>query len=208
VALGCGTQLLGYKESAEPNIHGKLLAVFIDELVREAEIQMNQISAVAVSAGPGSYTGLRIGMATAKGLCFGLNIPLIALSTTESMVHAFLRQHRPSVGDLLLPMVDARRLEVFTRIFDHNGNPVSEPMNYISGQQGLLPEKFSGKIHLFGSGAEKMTPGFKEWHVAVYPESYLHAGNLLESAYSRLESGTFDSTAYTVPFYGKEWQRG
>jgi tRNA threonylcarbamoyladenosine biosynthesis protein TsaB len=198
---------LGYKESAETNIHGKLLAVFIHELLRESGIKPGQLSAVAVSAGPGSYTGLRIGMATAKGLCFGLNIPLIAISTTESMVQAFLEKENPEAGDLLVPMVDARRLEVFTRLFDHAGNPISEPINYISGQEGLLPEGFTGRIHLFGSGAEKMKPGFNEWRVAVYPESYLHARNLLEAACFRLESGTIDSTAYAVPFYGKDWQK-
>lgn len=208
VALGCGKQLLGIKESAESNIHGKLLAVFVDEVMRDAGIKTEQLSAVAVSAGPGSYTGLRIGMATAKGLCFGLNVPLIAISTTESMVQAFLQRQRPPAGDLLVPMVDARRLEVFTRVFDHDGKPISEPKNYISGQDGLLPAECTGQVHLFGSGAEKMKPGFKDVRVVVYPESYVHAENLLELAYSRMESGTFDSPAYTVPFYGKEWQKG
>jgi tRNA threonylcarbamoyladenosine biosynthesis protein TsaB len=208
VALGCGGRLLGFKESADPNSHGKRLAVFIEELLRESAIKIEQISAVAVSAGPGSYTGLRIGMATAKGLCFGLNIPLIAISTTESMVHSFLQKERPEAGGLLVPMVDARRLEVFTRVFDHEGKPISEPMNYISGQDGLLPAECTGRVHLFGSGAEKMKSGFKDVDVVVYPESYVHAENLLELAYSRMESGAFDSPAYTVPFYGKEWQKG
>ncbi len=208
MALGCGGRLLGFKESADPNSHGKRLAVFIEELLRESAIKIEQISAVAVSAGPGSYTGLRIGMATAKGLCFGLNIPLIAISTTESMVHSFLQKERPEAGGLLVPMVDARRLEVFTRVFDHEGKPISEPMNYISGQDGLLPAECTGRVHLFGSGAEKMKSGFKDVDVVVYPESYVHAENLLELAYSRMESGAFDSPAYTVPFYGKEWQKG
>ncbi len=208
VALSCGKQLLGIKESAESNIHGKLLAVFIGEVMRDAGIKTEELSAVAVSAGPGSYTGLRIGMATAKGLCFGLNVPLIAISTTESMVHAFLQRQRPSAGDLLVPMVDARRLEVFTRVFNHEGKPISEPKSYISGQDGLLPEECTGLVHLFGTGAEKMKPGFKDVRVVVYPESYVHAENLLELAYSRMESGAFDSPAYAVPFYGKEWQRG
>lgn len=208
VALGCGGRLLGFKESADPNSHGKRLAVFIEELLRESAIKIEQISAVAVSAGPGSYTGLRIGMATAKGLCFGLNIPLIAISTTESMVHSFLQKERPEAGELLVPMVDARRLEVFTRVFDHTGKPISGPMNYISGQEGLLPEDYTGKIHLFGSGAEKMKPGFKNISVTVYPESYIHAQNLLELAVFRIEESKFDSLAYTVPFYGKEWQKG
>ena len=208
VALGCGGRLLGFKESAEPNSHGKRLAVFIEELLRESGIKTEHISAVAVSAGPGSYTGLRIGMATAKGLCFGLNIPLIAISTTESMVHAFLQKERTADGDLLVPMLDARRMEVFTRVFDHTGKPISEPINYISGQGGLIPEARTGQIHLFGSGAEKMKPGFENAHVTVYPESYIHAKNLLELAESRMQFGTFDSLAYAVPFYGKEWQKG
>jgi tRNA threonylcarbamoyladenosine biosynthesis protein TsaB len=147
-------------------------------------------------------------MATAKGLCYALEIPLMAISTTEAMCSRFLSVHKPAGEDLLLPMVDARRMEVFTRIFDAGGNPVSEPRNYISGDGGLIPETFSATLHLFGSGAAKMEEGFAPLSVRIYPESFIHAEFLLPLAMSRFTDRRFDPLAYTVPFYGKEWQGG
>lgn len=208
VALGRGSEKPVSRESEEPNSHGRVLTLLIEEVLRVSGLKPKNLEAVAVSSGPGSYTGLRIGMATAKGLCFALEIPLIAISTTQAMCARFLSVHQPAEGDLLLPMVDARRMEVFTRLFDSGGNPVSEPLNYISGGERLIPENFSATLHLFGSGAAKMEQGLKPHSVRVYPESFIHAEFLIPLALSRFSEGRFDPLAYTVPFYGKDWQGG
>ncbi len=208
VALSTGSGFHVSRESHEPNSHGKVLTLLIEEILELAGLKAKDLDAVAVSAGPGSYTGLRIGMATAKGLCYALDRPLLAVSTTEAMCTRFLSTQVLGEKDLLLPMIDARRMEVFTRIFDAKGKAVSEPLNYISGDTGLVPDGFSGALHLFGSGAAKMEEGLSHYSVKIYPESFIHAENLLSLAFSRFSENRFDPLAYTVPFYGKEWQGG
>ena len=118
VALSIDGKTIAFKEETAQNIHASKLTLFISEVMEQAGIKFNDLDAIAVSKGPGSYTGLRIGVSTAKGLCFALDKPLIGINTLKMMATGFLAEHAGYEG-LVCPMIDARRMEVFTAVFDH-----------------------------------------------------------------------------------------
>src|ERR1700736_6573746 len=123
VALARDGNVLGFKEVNERGIHAELITLFVEELIKRAKLQYTDIDAVAVSCGPGSYTGLRIGISTAKGLCFALDRPLIAIETLDAMASGLINmnEYREKDNLLLCPMIDARRMEVYTALFTTRG---------------------------------------------------------------------------------------
>jgi tRNA threonylcarbamoyladenosine biosynthesis protein TsaB len=123
VALAIDGNVLAFKQVNERNIHAEVITLFIDELINTAALTYNNLDAIAVSCGPGSYTGLRIGVSTAKGLCFALNKPLIAIETLEAMAYGIIGEKIISVDHdvLLCPMIDARRMEVYCALFNADG---------------------------------------------------------------------------------------
>ena len=124
-ALSVDGQMIVSRFNREGTNHARLLPVFIEELLSELKERSLQLDAVALSEGPGSYTGLRIGASTAKGLCYGFNIPLVPIATTEVLCAALMAKHNVLDGDYLLPMVDARRMEIYTALYQvQNGVPV------------------------------------------------------------------------------------
>ena len=180
--------------------HAELLHVFIDEVLKEAGLAPTELQAVAVSKGPGSYTGLRIGVAAAKGLCYALDLPLIALPTLRIMAEA-----APVKDGVLIPMLDARRMEVYSAVFDARLQPLRETRAEI-----LTKDSFAGfltgqPVHLLGSGAAKCRelltdPGF-HFYPEVLPSS-LEMGKL---AYGAFREGRFEDLAYFEPFYLKDF---
>jgi tRNA threonylcarbamoyladenosine biosynthesis protein TsaB len=123
ICLSDGDKILGIRETSDHNSHSRVVAVFIEELLRETGISKHSLDAVAVSKGPGSYTGLRIGVSTAKGLCYALDKPLISIGTPEAMAHGMKlhpRVEKSGLPVIYVPMIDARRMEVFTALFDEN----------------------------------------------------------------------------------------
>ena len=130
VALSKNGEILSLKETARKNSHSEVVTLFIDDLLRENKIQYTDLNAVAVSKGPGSYTGLRIGVSTAKGLCYALDIPLIAINTLRSMAYdmaeIYLKERKASENILFCPMIDARRMEVYSAIYNKDNNEVRE----------------------------------------------------------------------------------
>src|ERR1700712_2683209 len=126
VALTKDGNVLAFKQLDERNIHAEIITLFIEELIKGAAIQFNDLDAIAVSCGPGSYTGLRIGVSTAKGLCFALDKPLIAIETLSAMAHGMITKegYGPADNILLCPMIDARRMEVFTAVFTTDGDKI------------------------------------------------------------------------------------
>src|ERR1700761_7507521 len=122
VALAKDGVVLAYRQIDERNIHAEIITIFINELIAEAGIQYKSIDAIAVSSGPGSYTGLRIGISTAKGLCYALDKPLIAVETLAAMADGIRAEENSYQQTLLCPMIDARRMEVYTAVFDAAGN--------------------------------------------------------------------------------------
>lgn len=206
VALGKDGRLLGEEISEEPNGHSRVLATLIQTVLARHGYAPSDVDAFAVNSGPGSYTGLRIGMSTAKGLCYALEKPLIAITAFNSMVQAFLASHTVNPEDWILPMIDARRMEVYTQVYDANAKPLNEQRAHISGEEGLLPSVPGGKLWLIGSGAQKMQEGLSAYKTEVVPDAFLSAAGLLFPALERFGAGAFDDVAYTTPNYGKAWQ--
>lgn len=185
--------------------HAERLNVFIAEVMREAGHGLKALDAVAVGTGPGSYTGLRIGLSAAKGLCFALDKPLIGMGTLE-ILHAELRSgdHHFDAADVLFPMVDARRMEVYTRPFDAGGRPMAETAPLILDDAWCTERPTAGRTFAFGDGADKATelwerhPGIT--HVAGIRPA---VQGLARCAAERYAQKQFSDLAYLVPEYGK-----
>jgi len=206
VVLADGARVLAFREEEnERHTHAERLNVFIQDVLEEAGVNMSALDAVAVGIGPGSYTGLRIGLSAAKGLCFALRIPLIGMSTLEVLLHELLAMD-PLIppGAVLMPMVDARRMEVFTLSAERNGEPLeaARPLVMDEAWLGGLPTGRTTVV--FGDGADKASElWIDRSHVIHVPGIRpAHTGlAVLGDVHYRKES--FSDLAYLVPDYGK-----
>lgn len=194
-------------EDQGPMNHAQKLAPFIEKCMEEMARREMKLDAVAVSIGPGSYTGLRIGLSTAKGLCFGLGIPLITVSTLEILAVKVMFRSMDWTGDeILVPMLDARRMEVYTAAYDFALNQIMSPMPYIldAGSYRNLPE--GRKIVFFGPGSDKAKDVVdipaSEWIDGI--KAYARDMTALSEKAFR-ENRTAD-VAYAVPEYLKDFQ--
>lgn len=190
---------------ASPNMHASHLTVFVDEVLAQAGISKAMLAAVAVSMGPGSYTGLRIGVSAAKGLCYALDIPLLAINTLDAMLAGFIGQGQAVVGadSRLLPMIDARRMEVYTAVYDQQGNVLAPTEAKIVDETSFGT---TGDFILFGSGADKFVPLFEgQQHVRIVTEFHNAAGHFSANAYQKFEAGLFEDLIYFEPFYLKDF---
>lgn len=210
VALSHNGILSGHRLSLVKNAHSKILNILIDELLQEAHLKYSDLDAVAVSKGPGSYTGLRIGVSTAKGLCYALDIPLIAPDTLFCMAAGFLASNT-SLPDnaLLCPMIDARRMEVFTAVYDKTISIVL-PVDASIIDDGAFSELEAGRqVYYFGDGAEKCFPVLSvrpNWQfVAGFVNS---ASHMLKIAESCFHASRFEDVAYFEPWYLKDFIAG
>ena len=194
----------------EQRDHGKFLHPGIQELIKKASISIEQLDAISVAAGPGSYTGLRVGMATAKGLCYGLNKPLIAVGTLEILALAAItatgiKTHE--CATLFCPMIDARRMEVFTALYDPNMQLVLEPVAMILDESSFANMLLKNQIRFVGSGAKKWELICTHQNAVFTPVS----GNLLAMstlAYRKYVYNDFTDLAYSEPLYLKEFFGG
>jgi len=216
VALSNSGQLIGLRESNKKNAHSSLITVFIEELMRSSGLAFASIDAVAVSKGPGSYTGLRIGVSTAKGICYALDKPLIAISTLESMAAGMINEmesgtpsETPSQSILICPMIDARRMEVYSALFDQNLHPVREiQAEVITGDSfgGFIKDNL---IWFAGDGSEKCKTVLGHHANARFMEDFSPSAkymiNLAEAKFQRSE---FENVAYFEPFYLKDFIPG
>ncbi len=202
-------ELLSLRESDEGRDHAKKVGVFVDELLRQTEIAPDEIDAVAVGKGPGSYTGLRIGVSFAKGLCYGLGKPLIAVSSLEALVQVAREDYEAGIVDvdgwesaLLCPMVDARRMEVYAQLFDAQGNPRSGVSAEIVDGESFAPFRKDNGFVIFGSGAAKCADVLAGATLIDVVPSVRGMAQLAERAYA---AGDFVDTAYFEPFYLKDF---
>lgn len=204
VALHGDGQLLGHSSLYLEKSHATQLAPLIDQLLRATEVNRKDLSAIALSAGPGSYTGLRIGASLAKGLCYALNIPLVAVNTLEAMV----RQMRPYVleNDLLCPMLDARRMEVYTLLARADGEVLQPTEACILEENAFENELEKGKILFFGNGSDKAREIIRHSNAKFVPHITTEAWSVGELALHRYEMEAFEDIAYFEPFYLKEFQ--
>jgi tRNA threonylcarbamoyladenosine biosynthesis protein TsaB len=183
--------------------HASKLAVLIDEVIKESGITANQLSAVAVSSGPGSYTGLRIGTSTAKGLCFALDIPLLSIGSLELLAFQMNKQN-PTNG-YLCPMIDARRMEVYCQIFDASlktVNPIEAKVIDSSSFMNLLADK---EITFFGDGSDKCKEQITHSNGKFVSGIYASASEMGEVIYQKFQKQKFEDLTSFEPHYLKEF---
>ena len=191
--------------SDEPRAHASMTAPFVSEMLQEAGLKVRDCSAVAVSKGPGSYTGLRVGVSTAKGLCFGAGIPLISVGTLDTLVWQAMDEGLlPDGCRYIVPMVDARRMEVYTGVFTPDGRQVSPTVASIITADSFKEELEAGPVLFIGDGADKcreILSGPDAHFVQCCPK----ASGMTRPATEALRAGRFEDVAYFEPFYLKEF---
>lgn len=204
-ALAENGEITYYKESDSLRSHASLTAVFVDEMLKERGLTLKEIDAVCVSMGPGSYTGLRVGVSTAKGLCFGARIPLLAVGTLDILVHQAIDEGLvPDGCKYIVPMVDARRMEVYSAVFTPDGKQVSETEAVIVDENSFSEQRTEGPVLFIGDGAGKCAQvlGGEGMHfVQCCPK----ASAMLVPAISEYKEKRFRDVAYLEPFYLKEF---
>lgn len=183
--------------------HASKLAVLIDEVIKESTVELNQLSAIAVSSGPGSYTGLRIGTSTAKGLCFALDIPLISIGSLELLA---FQMHKQNLSDAYLcPMIDARRMEVYCEVFDSSLNvvrPIEAKVIEPSSFADLLNEN---EIIFFGDGSDKCKDQLKHSNAKFVSGMYAAASEMGQPVYQKFLNNQVEDLANFEPHYLKEF---
>lgn len=204
VALLHGGKIVAEKHSDEPNAHSSKLAVFIDTIFKDSGISTDQLDAVCVSSGPGSYTGLRIGVSSAKGLCYALDKPLVSIPTLQNMANLYYAQH-PDFQGLVCPMIDARRMECYTAIFSRDGIEKETSADVI--EQGIYDRWLDkAPVVFIGDGAEKTRPLLSSHANALYDNTFtISAIGMATLAEKKLEAGQTEDTAYFEPFYLKDF---
>ncbi len=207
VAIHIEGKLMANSDLYLEKSHSNSLTPLIEQLLHHCDLQMTDLNAVAVSAGPGSYTGLRIGLSTAKGLCYALEIPLISISSLDSMSTQVLNFHEDD-NSIYMPMLDARRMEVFYKVSNADLLDVEQMSNLIIEEDsfGDYIDKYE-RIFLFGNGSKKAWDLVKDqsekfnWIDNVNPSAQYYG----EMAYNKFKNNEFEDLAYFEPNYGKEF---
>ena len=203
VALFEGLQLVSIREvHTEQFSHSENLHVFIEQVLKESNLQPKAIKAIAISAGPGSYTGLRIGVATAKGLCYGWDIPLIALPTLRILAEQVSYEFTDI--EYIIPMIDARRMEVFTSVYSHNFSPILGERAEILTESTFDTYLNKGKTIFLGDGITKFQAICKHKNAYFWENKFPSAKQMGRLALEKYQAQAFEDIAYFEPFYLKE----
>lgn len=195
---------IALKEESASNIHASRLTLFIKEVMDTAGLQFAEVDAVAVSKGPGSYTGLRIGVSTAKGLCFALDKPLIAIGTLQMMAAGFVAGE-PDFTGLVCPMIDARRMEVFTAVYDIDLNEVVPVTAKIIDEGSFAEVLELSNVRFLGDGSEKCRAALNHKNATFSDINFNSAGNMSKLSYEAFTMDRFVDVAYFEPFYLKDF---
>ncbi len=217
VCISRDTRVIARREDRSTEYsHSSLLMVFIEEVLKEAGLKPAEISAVAVSQGPGSYTGLRIGVSAAKGFCYALNIPLIAADTMRALAEN-ARQQMNSLKDrqgpaenrlLYCPMIDARRMEVYYALFCEDLSTVQNTRAQVVNENTFSELLQENKVVFFGNGAQKCKKVIHGPNAVFLPEVWPSAQGLIKEAEYKFRQGEFVNLAYYEPFYLKDFVAG
>ena len=209
VGIAENGELISLRESEEGRDHARKVGVFVDEILRENQIDPEDLDAVAVGKGPGSYTGLRIGVSFAKGLCYGLDKPLIAIGSLDALTEVAREDYEAgilSVEDwehaVLCPMVDARRMEVYTQLFDGTGRPLTEVSAEVVDAGSFAQWRRKTPFVIFGNGAAKCAEVLSDVVLVPVTPSARGLARLAQAAY---DAGDFADLAYFEPFYLKDF---
>lgn len=201
VALSEQDQLLAMKTITREKSHASHLAPMIQDVLKESGVKASDLKAVAVSEGPGSYTGLRIGVSTAKGLCYALDIPLIAINSLKALA----QQVEPE-GSLRCPMIDARRMEVYTLLMSSNDQVELETTPMVIDEESFQDQLSSSEILFFGDGAAKCSKVIKHQNAIFLEDVIPQANGISKLAYDKWKKEEFEDVAYFEPFYLKEFR--
>ncbi|MBU2974290.1 tRNA (adenosine(37)-N6)-threonylcarbamoyltransferase complex dimerization subunit type 1 TsaB [Zobellia sp. B3R18] len=202
VSIAKEGRVLVIKEHDTPNYsHAEQLHVFIQEVLKEVNMDASELDAIAVSKGPGSYTGLRIGVSAAKGLCFALDIPLISIATLESMAE----QVSSKEIDFVIPVLDARRMEVYSSVFDKDKNEVRPTEAEIIDENSFADFLNKGKVLLVGNGAEKCKSVLSNTNLSFDASVVPSANEMARLSYKKFKAGQFEDVAYFEPYYLKDF---
>ncbi len=204
VAIASSAGVISQRVSYEGNSHAANVGLFVSEVLTDTKREGILPAAVAISSGPGSYTGLRIGSSIAKGICFGMGIPLIAVPTLEVIAEAARSIAREDW--LLCPMIDARRMEVYTAFFDSAGRALTDTVSAIIDADSFVEELKQHQILFVGNGTEKCRPFIKGAN-AHFVDEVIHplAEYMFKPAFLRMQTSQYEDVAYWEPFYLKEF---
>lgn len=209
VSLCHGGKIIASRESSEERSHASLLTVFIIELLEEASIKASGLEAIAVSKGPGSYTGLRIGVSTAKGIAYGAGIPLVGVNTLEAMFSGISSgmEERPEKDrpTLFCPMIDARRMEVYYSLFDASGKSIVPTTAGVITGESFSEYLEDSAIIFFGNGSAKVKELINNPNATFIDDFNLSARYLCKPATIAVNNKNFEDIAYFEPYYLKEF---
>ena len=205
VALFENEKFLALKEHySDDYLHAEQLTLFVEDVIKSANLTLKEIEAIAISKGPGSYTGLRIGTSTAKGLCYALDIPLISISTLKAMASSMAKNH---VTDLYCPMIDARRMEVFSAVYDVGNNEIRKIQADVVDEQ-TYTNFLNNEALFFGDGALKCKEIINHKNAKFLEGVYPSAKDLGKLAHAKFMNKDFEDVAYFEPFYLKDFVAG
>jgi tRNA threonylcarbamoyladenosine biosynthesis protein TsaB len=202
VCLANDAEIVYFKEENDKNYsHSEKLHVFIKEALETAQLTANDLDAVVVGKGPGSYTGLRIGVSAAKGLCFAADTELLAIESLEILARAI------AVADgIIVPLLDARRMEVYSAVFDTNYHQIRETRAEIITEASFAEELAKGKVHFIGNGAEKCKDVITHENAVFYDEIYFPSTkNMIPIAIEKHKKNDIEDVAYFEPYYLKDF---
>jgi len=211
VALGKDGELISYKENKEGMNHATHLTVFIESILKENQLVPGDLDAIAVSMGPGSYTGLRIGVSTAKGLCYGSSLPLIAVSTLQAMTAPLLKNEDviSQLGDpescVFCPMIDARRMEVYTAFYSYKNEEIREIAAEIIDEKSFSSDLEKSEVVFFGDGSAKCQSTLQSQNAIFVADVTPTAVGMIQLSEDKFNSELFADVAYFEPFYLKDF---
>ncbi len=189
----------------EGNAHASGLHVLVEQLLSKADLKPDQIDAVAVSKGPGSYTGLRVGVSAAKGYCYSLEIPLIAIDSLTSLASHFLISSEIAKDALLVPMIDARRMEVYTSVFNCDLQTIKPISAAIIDEHAYLDLLLTKQLFFFGNGSQKCKAVITHRNAFFIDNIHCSADGLASLAHTKFLAGDFEDVAYFEPYYLKDF---
>lgn len=187
-------------------VHAEKLAVFVNELLTESSLNITDLNAIAISSGPGSYTGLRIATSLAKGLCYPFNTPLISLSSLLVLAEKFIQENRNSMeqDDLICPLMDARRMDVFTAVYSSHGEIIFPPAAIELQSDFLINLLNTRRIHFIGNGASKLASLIHHPNANYFPDFKTSSSSMSLLAFQKFLTTSFEDLAYFEPDYLKE----
>lgn len=206
VALAIDGKCVSLREVSDPKAHSSQLSLQIESLCDENKIKLNDLDAISISMGPGSYTGLRIGTSLIKGILYSIGKPLIAVDTLQAMAKGVIATNQLSAGAKLCPMIDARRMEVYNAFYDSNAQPLAEVVATVVDENSFATELSEAEVYFFGNGAEKCKSVLTSNNAKFIDGVECSARWMCDLSEEKFKNNDFADLAYFEPFYLKEFQ--